>query len=624
MGELVCERALTHAVRSLMFCCRCLLTLLLATYASTLTVRSVPQGVISINQGTAVAQDREYEVIIVRQHPSAVQKQFLPVLRKLSEALIQYKNSSGPLADLFNERYQFLNQYAKSKDKTRSFRNKRWAPLEPIGAAVGNLFGLASARDVNKVKDTVNAVLDNMNAQQMVVEGLTAVVNDIIGHQQKVRMSVNVLTNQITNMTRSLDLVQQNIDKIAEVVIINTVSIFIEATLSKLERYYHEAKRFEDEYKFLRDIVQIGHLTERLVARRLLTKILKQLRIGLAPEYLYKYLPVELIKLSRDQIGYRMFIPVFGSEKYTAWQLFTIPFIQDQTLLQIVPEINFVGVGQESGTYISLDDCQFKDPKICAATVAYRQMDCVQGILEKDPLKLIKCNVETVSVSDIYVIRVNIDELLFASKGAIITERCFGTAPKLITIPAGTYALFLTPGCTIEQDRQWKYTLSHQAPAVRFAVRDQYVLPELNITYPQEKLNLTKINMAHEQLEELQEFAYAKIPDMNNWKQVEYLTVYDNYVGWIAIGLICGIAAAIAIWKLWLSDKCRKTCMPKLLKYREAIRKRPAALQPTLEMPIELEEIKMSPLLSAERVYPRLNNDTQTWSYGTQTAESNM
>ncbi len=145
--------------KSATICCRCLLLVLAATQASALTVRPVPQGVISVNRGTAVTQDREYEILIVRQHPASVQHQFLNVLRALRQAIDQYSALNGTLEKVFEERYRFLIDYAKAT----TIRVKRWAPLEPIGGAVGNFFGLASTSDVNEVKDTVNSVLANMN-----------------------------------------------------------------------------------------------------------------------------------------------------------------------------------------------------------------------------------------------------------------------------------------------------------------------------------------------------------------------------------------------------------------------------------------------------------------------------
>ena len=80
-----------------------------------------------------------------------------------------------------------------------------------------------------------------------------------------------------------------------------------------------------------------------------------------------------------------------------------------------------MGLGQTSGHYIVLNDCKFSKPLVCATAVHYMHMDCVEGIVGQNSIKLSTCLTEQVAQDEVYVIRLNPDELKFM-KGVLVNQ----------------------------------------------------------------------------------------------------------------------------------------------------------------------------------------------------------
>ena len=100
--------------------------------------------------------------------------------------------------------------------------------------------------------------------------------------------------------------------------------------------------------------------------------------------------------------------------------------------------------------------------------------------------------------------------------------------------------LYLTKGCTVEESGQWTYTVSHDVPALNIEIEDQYMLPAFNVTFEVPKQeNISAISkLTTDELKDLKEFTYNKLPKISDWKKVDFLTKRSNYLAWIAIGLI--------------------------------------------------------------------------------------
>lgn len=516
-------------------------TLLMGS-ANPLSYIRAPYGAITVPAGTARIYTRSYDVVIVRSHPRNIRTHVARELQEKIDLLLTKMETRWEGQDLV----RLFRTRLTNIQRTLATRRRRWAPLEPIGALVGNVFGLATTEDTKELRLKVNNIIDGMNDQVTAVVDLTMVVNDTVRNQARVKATIDSLMRRARTVHGVLDTLRLNVTRLQTALIRSYAYQVVEGLLSTLETYKLQEEAFERKHLHLRDLAEIGHITEDLVPVRQLRDILRRLNSPLNTTYIYRYFPVRLIKLSDREVGYIVSIPVLDPEVFTAWAVLTVPYLSDgDACLQILPEAQSIAVGHVSGSIIKTSDCLHKDPMLCPSAIRFQSMSCVQGILAKNAELLSSCSVASAHSPLPAILKAAGDQLLLTTDGTTLEERCLGRASRTLGPLRGTFVISLEAGCTVASG-EWSYSpdVSPPSAADTRVIREEFLidLVDVNLTEPTAQ-TLPPLNWDH--LEELQNFTYRKLPTLARMTRQRHITTHDAHVAWIGASMAILIAIIV-------------------------------------------------------------------------------
>ena len=184
--------------------------------------------------------------------------------------------------------------------KTAANRFRRWAPLEPLGEIAGSLFGLTPAKETRRLKEAVNNVIDDLTEQRTVLQNTLLAINDTQEDLINVHRTVHTLRARAKETRTKVDELLHNQTELQNQNIHIHTGAAAEALLSAIEFYHTQARLFDMNYLHLRDMAEIGHLTEELVNTSLLRSILHDIRSPLSLEYVYTHTNVRLMQLTEN------------------------------------------------------------------------------------------------------------------------------------------------------------------------------------------------------------------------------------------------------------------------------------------------------------------------------------
>ncbi|ELU09099.1 hypothetical protein CAPTEDRAFT_200103 [Capitella teleta] len=221
----------------------------------------VPFGAIAMKCGEARVQSGRYDVAILRRHPEEALDLLRPLEMRLHDLLRQVRVYQPQLADMFQARLRFLQRGDRRRKK----------------------------------------------------RGLV----DGIGQLSKRRCS-GPLRGRTSPTSRNPSMRSSTMESIFKAQLAQT----IENAMSYLEAAQSNIRRYQNLFQYRRDLAVIGHLTESLISRKRLRKILRKLGIVVDMNYLYMHATVSVLQLDNDILGFHFTIPIFDGESYTAWPPF--------------------------------------------------------------------------------------------------------------------------------------------------------------------------------------------------------------------------------------------------------------------------------------------------------------
>ncbi|ELU04781.1 hypothetical protein CAPTEDRAFT_185700 [Capitella teleta] len=324
----------------------------LITLVDTLSFSDAPYGaVVSAAGGARVVLD-EYEVVIVRSHPKVIRTEIMESLRAtVNELLRHLSDSKGDTNLLAIYRRRYVNL------RWSHIRHKRWAPLEPDGNLVGNVFGLSTSKDMNEVKDRVNRVISSMGNERRIIQGLVVAVNDTFHGMTTLSSTVRSLTERAVNVKRVIENLGEDITEVSRGLALSQGYLVCEAILSLFEFHKANEVNFHRDYQLQRDLAEIGHVTEDLIAVSELRELLQDLNSPLDVSYIYRHFPIHLLSLSDTTVAYAFSIPRLDPEMYTAWSLVTVAYHSSGHFVKLSPELDSVAIGHTSGSIIDTKNC---------------------------------------------------------------------------------------------------------------------------------------------------------------------------------------------------------------------------------------------------------------------------
>ena len=251
-----------------------------------------------------------------------------------------------------------------------------------------------------------------------------------------------------------------------------------------MEMVANEVQRYEDQFKRAKGIAQLGRVNSELISENDLDSIIKDAQLEIDVEFVYRNLKIEAIELSGERIAFRMYLPKLFEEKYQKWQVLSVPFVMNNKMYKIKPELTRVGISVSTGYTVSLSQCQYENPVICANAIRNNKLSCVEAILRKDSQILHKCSVDLVNTHGLYLVKVNENQLLFSTLGTRLLERCYGKMMRTYYLQSRVYDMLLKSGCTHEETDRWVYILVHNLQEIKVRSSDQYLLQNVTVQAP--------------------------------------------------------------------------------------------------------------------------------------------
>lgn len=522
-----------------------------------LVITPVPFGTIVVPRGSTRPYSAAVDIVILRTHPRVASQQALTALQSdltfLTDSLRQW-NETHSLAESYHERHIALR---------RTTRHKRWIPFGFIGSLSKGLFGTATTKDVERVKQKLNQLISALIDRDTVIEQNAIALNDTISYSQKMQRYVNKLQLKMGTLRVEIEHIIRSIKAIQRVELQLRTAQLAESVLSTLEFYATQAQIFDQQYLHQRDWVEAGHLTESLVDRATLQRCLDTIRSPLPLDYIYAHTNVHLLRVNDDRLAYIFQLPNTTAESYTAWHILTLPFVHEEQTLLIQPEVVDVAIHASTGAMIDTSDCSFAEPLLCHAPVAQRSLPCVSGILTHEDSLLTKCFVVKNMERLPFLQRIANQLAMTSLRGDTIEERCPEKPPTTTNVSPGTILLEPEDGCTLASaGGGWTFTRP-QLTNVTIAIKPEYLMPRINVSFNLPTMPPTIPPMNWTQQLELHRYAghFAALPRLS---KVATVTLADGYVAWAAMAgviLLSVLASLTMMERRWhcLARCCQRS-----------------------------------------------------------------
>lgn len=522
----------------------------LLTLTQAIKIDVAPYGVVTVNEGTGRIQAGSYELIVMVQRPSSLQRRFLTPLLQQAEALL-----STISAEQIVNMDAYVTRFRRLQAPTRVKRGL----INAVGEITKSLFGIATEKDVNKIKNTVNELVAESNRRKVVIRDLIVCANQTIKQQRHVISKVNVLASHVNQLQEDVQTLGNVYDQVGQRVHNAEMLSIIENVLSLAEELSNQEEMFANQFQYKRDLAVIGHLTETLIPRSVFKDVRKHVKIDVSDDYLYSNLEVRVIRFDEDRLGYWTSLPILDREPFTHWRILTVPFpVTNSAHRQIIPEVTAVGHGLETGNFIEADLCRFKDPMLCPSPVEYGKLKCINSILNQDDQQLENCRTMIPDNFDVNVKRVTPTSVVIATNGERVEERCDHQAPQSYVLEANSYLLTIDAGCVLEGNN-WKFQATTVEKRQVELEESIILLPaHFNVSIsmpsriPMMTFNYTKIDAMVSQ-------EYARLPDLHQLRNITLLMIPGGVAGYIALLLIIVIVIAVFVYRYYKrrSDKRR-------------------------------------------------------------------
>ena len=504
----------------------CVIVLMALQPGDALNVTAVPYGVLAVPLGEARTFQKELDVVLMRSHPRVIARELLCHFRGDLDFLLRKMSrwaDTQELAKILCRRISLLDADEKQT------REKRWAPLEPIGAFVGGLFGLATRSDAERLRAAIGTIAEDLKEHQKVITKTVITVNQLQDYVEEIADHSNMLVEAAEDLRGKLGEMAEDITVLKRRHIHLSTSNLAEAAVSILETYHHRSLLFEANYAHIRDMAEVGHLTESLVSKEQLRQLLRDARSPLHETKMYANAQVRLLELGNDTITYSFKIPVVEAERFSAWQIVSVPYQANAHTAWITPEISAFAVSASTGDSFSLEKCTGFDPILCRSPVRMQTPPCAHGIISNTPDLLNRCMTAITKTQLPHIQRVNEHQLLLATGAARVDERC-PTMVAASLLKAGTYLLTPRPECTIAGP-SWSFQPGITAKT-SIRIVDEFVLPadiDVDLKVPEEPTvepwNFTR-------LEELRKWRREELDTIHRRTHPEWLTKSSSYLSW--------------------------------------------------------------------------------------------
>ena len=408
-----------------------------------------------------------WRLIIIIQPPMAYRNytfsgQVAEIQRYLHDVCYVTPYCDGGVASHLEWRLAAVRDLLQIESIKQGFEKRKKRGLFNVGGwLLGKLFGVATNKDLHKLKELVMKGYEQRQVIAHKVNELTSFYNQLAREENITRQVLSdhenslILLRRELNASRAVDNEQNN--RISA----NYKMILVAELVSLIERRQQLLQNQIDRYREQRMALEAGRLTESVLPRSDLQQILVQAEkkgYDAAPmEWYYEHCLVRPVWETSEGLSFIVELPMF-TESVTGYHLDAHPTLQVDTgnWVTLVTQ-EYVGYNEQNGEIVKLRGCHGHYPTLCEADLIYRTgLPCERSIITGSSSGISKCNVRIQTPKETVIHSVGINQHLITTLDGILETRCQGEPTVHHNVTPGTLLVqFNANDCQIQGSSGW-------------------------------------------------------------------------------------------------------------------------------------------------------------------------
>ena len=570
--------------------------------------KSIPDGVSVIKAGDVVTQGAIWKVLVTLDVPTINQT----LLKQLHRTKTQIDDTyldlgeSNPLEQSWTEILNALKMDPRKYTKTQ--RPKRGL-FNFIGSLSSTLFGTVSQAQLDKVKAQISSLANSSQQVLHQTDYLLTMVNHTAQHVNENRNHILALQTFTDTLATYLNGLSANFRQSKSAMVkIGLKQQIINAYIG-IEFLYHKWLRQVDHYHQQRAALELGFLTEEVLAPDSLSWIIRQGgKLGfdsLPLEWYYSHIKIEPLWQDAERLVFQAMLPFVDGTKYLRYKINTWVMpgsIPNSTIKLISP--TDVAENTRTGNMFFPEQCKGYNPAVCIPQGIFHnsRLHCPHGIISGHEEMREACYVQILKRSmpetGIHMVATNV--YVLETPGEEIAIHCSGQPGESFQLAHGVYQLQIRPSCTVSSS-DWHLVglVTHESTFYEH-VETLDILP-FNLT------NLTEHPMVlnHLAAHEWSHFSSPLNVPIKHLKQPFNLPVgWGSHVGHVSwSGLVLGLllAAIVVLILCWKGrERIRQCC--RLGEVRKAEESAVSADSKPLPLPFQWR----LPSMRFQPIYPNI------------------
>lgn len=536
------------------------------------------------------------------------------------------------------EKAALLNRLTNIRARFGSARNRRALGilgdgiLEDLGSIGANVFGLATAHDVQQLAKANEVLADAIDGVATTQKKTIAVVNKLGHAQVRLQRKVNEVIGTLGTLSEGLANVTVAVRVFLRQQQRNQALLVLSMLVDNIETQMAQYQADLDQADLGRISCESHIVNDKLVTRDIIQELLSSPgnRVLIEPLAYYQYIKVEKMTTINGTVYCILKAPQMSSEPQKLYHLNTFQVCNPSGCYKVYHDVELVFGTLTEDIYFPVQ-CFGRHPVACQPGVVYpkNQQKCLHGLITGDPRQQEYCSITYKKAPEpAHPVSTNIlNRYVLRTDPVLYHYRCEGRRSLTRKLEAGTYIINVEPGCIMDAGH---WTLLGLPERTFF----------INITFPAPE----PVDLSHFNFSARSKWTPLDIPP--GIKQLEFDTYKDlvapkqphvreqineiqkdigkhNYTWiWIAIGVVGAIALCLVLWKFFTIKQIRNSLFAK--KAEKII---PSALnfanpsapnipnQPTAYYSPDQEKVKIYPTLPIESAH----SAPSLWSVHVQT-----
>ena len=378
---------------------------------------------------------------------------------RITTAAIRHMPLDRGLLENLRRRMDWLIEEATHENALLS-RTRR-ALLDAGGWVLRGLFGVATSKDVNElremvlegqqqtetIKHTVNDLVTNVNL-------LVADINDTKTAVNKQAKVINEIEVDIVNLFEEVNNTRADVNR-------NQKATLLEAYVSALERRLEIRRQALEEYRLRRRDLENGKLTESVLSRLDLADTLHQAHekgYETAPlEWYYTHCLVRPLWKDAEAVSAIVELPLLV-DNIQGYHLQSFAYhhpVLGEWVSLVINE--YVGYNEETGMMVVLKSCAGHNPTICHKDLAFQQgLPCERALILGVAEGVDACKIRAQAAPEARATQVALNSHVVESTDTSLEIRCQGQATRRDEKGQGSFrVLFNRAGCQVQGSSGW-------------------------------------------------------------------------------------------------------------------------------------------------------------------------